>query len=275
MFMKNLFALIVVIILVTGCSQPQPETHQVEFGMYTSYNLFPETLKGQVKEVIEKSYFAVEKDEGYVKEMPLTVAARDTIGWTLDFKLVFDENGNMVESYNIDENDKVLEAWKISIQDNKMVEAELTQKDTLRTVSRLTYNEAGVLTKVENFRMPADTLAFYADIITDENGHSIEWHTHNWQGPRGKYMFTVNLEGKRTGYKYFNKDGEQTFEQQYTYNDKGHMIKQLIINREGKEFVSEYDYQSYDDHGNWTSYVAHSDGPVLITERTISYYEEE
>ena len=273
--MKNVFTLFVVIVLVTGCTQPQPEAQQVEFGMYTSYYLFPETLNGKVKEVIEKTYFAVEEDGAYQKDIPLTVEARDTIGWTLDFKLMFDENGNMVESYNIDENDKVLESWKVSVEDNKMIEAAFTKNDTLTTVSRMTYNEAGVLTKVENFRMPADTLAYYADVITDENGNTIEWHSHNWQVPAGKHMFTVNLEGKRTGYKFFNKEGEQTFEQQYTYNDKGHMIKQVMINREGKEFVSEYDYQAYDEHGNWTSYVAHTDGPALITERIISYYDEE
>ena len=83
--MKNVFVLFLVIILVTGCNQPLPEIHQVEIGLYTPYFLFPETLQGKVKSVIEKNYLAVEQDGKYIKDIPLTVGARDSIGWTTDF----------------------------------------------------------------------------------------------------------------------------------------------------------------------------------------------
>lgn len=273
--MKKLFTLFLVIILVTGCTPPAPETHQVEIGLYTSYFMFPETLNGKVKTVTEINYMAVEKDGKYVKDIPLTVKARDTIGWTPDFQLMYDESGNLLYSADIDENDKVLLNWDITIQENKMVKAELTREDTLRWVAKLTYNEVGVLTKVDQFRMPVDTLVNQFIIISDENGNFTEWQFQNSGGePTGKNMFTVNLEGKRTGYKYFNKDGEQTFEQQFTYNENGNMIKQVIIDKEGEKSVSDYTYNDTDEMGNWTSVLGIGEDQAIITERTITYYEE-
>ena len=273
--MKQLFTFFIVIILITGCNQTPPEIHQVEMGFYTPYFLFAETLNGKVKTIIEKSYMGVEKDGKYVKDIPLTVKARDSINWTTDFMLTYDEHGNLLYSVDIDENDKAINSWEISYQDHKMVKCELSSSDTLRVVAKLSYNEAGVLTMIQHFRMPVDTIAFQAVITSDENGNFTEWQFQNPAGENtGKYMFTVGLEGKRTGYTYFNKDGEQTFEQQYTYNENGDMIKQLLIDKERKKSVSEFEYEGFDEMGNWLLCSGNADEYMIITERTITYHEE-
>jgi hypothetical protein len=122
--------------------------------------------------------------------------------------------------------------------------------------------------------MPADTLAFQARILSDEHGHMTEWVYQNPEGEKtGNRIFALDPEGRRTGYKHYNKDGEQVFEQQYAYNEKGNMIRQLMIDREGKEYLSEYDYSGYDDRGNWTRLVADDQQHIIITERTITYHE--
>ena len=272
--MKNLIPVFLVILLITGCVQPQPETHQVEIGLFTPYYLFPEVLNGQVKEVYERSYLAIEEDGKIVKGDRLTVAARDTVGWTNDFHLMYAEDGNLLQADLIDENDELISRDKNTIEDGKVVQSEFFKNDTLRVISKLTYDENGVLTGMERIRMPEDTMIVKAMLLHDENGNFTEWHFHNPAGGlNGKYMFTVNQEGKRTGYTYLNIDGEKTFEQKFTYNENGFLMRQEIITKAGEVFVSEYEYE-YDDMGNWIKVIANTDDQMMVSERTIAYYEE-
>ena len=79
-------------------------------------------------------------------------------------------------------------------------------------------------------------------------------------------------KGKRTGFTYYNADGDKTFEQKYTF-ENGFMIKKEMIKREGEVSVSEYDYL-VDDTGNWVKTIGFSDELIIITERSITYFEE-
>ena len=50
--------------------------------------------------------------------------------------------------------------------------------------------------------------------------------------------------------------------------------KQILINREGKELVAEYEYE-YDDMVNWILCKGKtSEDPSIVGERTRRYYEE-
>ncbi len=273
--MKNLIPLlVVVIILATGCPQPEPEIHQVEIGLFTPYFAFPEILNGPVKEVAERNYLAIEEDGKYVKVDRLTVDARDTIDWTNDFRLTFDEKGILLQSELIDENDELIDTWKLTVQDSRIVKGEYFKEDTLRKYMKLFYNDDGKLTRLEQYRMPVDTLIWLNNIISDENGNFLEWQFHDANDePTNKFIFTVNQEDQRTGYKYYNAEGKVTSEQKYTYNDMGYLKKHVLINEKGEESVSEYEYV-YDDMNNWVKVTGNSDEHKIITERTITYYEE-
>lgn len=77
---------------------------------------------------------------------------------------------------------------------------------------------------VEQFRMPEDTLMWSARFTTDKNGNFQEWEYLNpGNEPAGKYIFTVNREGRRTGFKYYDGEGEMIFEQEYTCNGMGNL----------------------------------------------------
>jgi hypothetical protein len=273
--MKNLIPMLfVVMILATGCPQPEPEIHQVEIGLFTPYNFFPETLNGKVKTVIERNFLGVEQDGKIIKGERLTVAARDTIGWTNDFSLTYDEDGNLIESALIDENDEVIDSNQLTVEEGKIVKSVYTKNDTVRNYALLSYDEAGHLVKVEQFRMPADTLAWSAQLLSDDQGNFLEWRFMDYKGdPTTKYIFTVNQDGRRTGYTFYNKEGEKAFEQQYTYNDMGYMSRQVLIDKEGKEYVSEYEYE-YDEMNNWIKTIGKTSyGPTVVEERTITYFE--
>lgn len=272
--MKKFIPLLLVIFLITGCVQPQPETHQVEIGFFTPYLLFPETLNGQVKEVFEKNYFAVEQDGKLVKSERMTVASRDTFGWTNDFKLLYDESGNLLQSDLIDENDALINRNKQTVEDGKISESQFFKDDTLRRVTKLAYNEEGKLTGLENFRMPIDTLIVKGSFIYDENGNMVEWQIINPLDEMiSKYIFTVNQDGKRTGFSFYNKEGKKTFEQKFSYNDHGSLGRQELINANGESLVTEYEYE-YDDMGNWTKYTSRTGPTGVIAERAITYYQE-
>ncbi|MGC9343097.1 MAG: hypothetical protein ACP5E3_10375 [Bacteroidales bacterium] len=271
--MKKIITLFLLTLFVTSFVQSQSEKHQVVVGLFTPAYLAPETLNGQVKEIYERNYFANEKAGPMVKGDRLTITARDTIGWTRDFHVIYDEAGHLLLSEQVDENDKVINNSKLSYKGDKMEKAHYFQDDTLRSVTISVYDENG-MTKVMERWAPEDTLILKVKLVWDENGHVTGWHFHNSNGePTGKYVFTLDENGKRTGYKYYNKDGEKTFEQQYTYNDMGFMKKQVLINREGEKSVAEYEYK-YDDMGNWIlckgSTPHHAD---IIAERIITYYE--
>jgi hypothetical protein len=273
--MKKLITLLfVVIILATGCPQPEAEVHQVEIGLFTPYTMFPEILNGKVKEVIELNYLGLESEGKIMKGRRFTVADRDTIGWTNDFRLSYDENGNLLLSELIDENDKVISWDKQTLENGRIVRNDHGRNDTLRYYALLSYDEAGHLVKWEQFSLPADTLSWNAHFVCDDQGNFLEWHVMNSKGDMtSKYIFTVNQEGRRTGYTFYNKEGEKTFEQRYTYNEKGSLIKQVIIDKEGKEYVTDYELE-YDDMNNWIKVTGvSSEGPPVISERTITYYD--
>ncbi|HER08172.1 MAG TPA: hypothetical protein ENO20_04610 [Bacteroides sp.] len=274
--MKKIIPLLFVLaILAMGCPQQEPEVQQVEIGLYTPYWLFPDILSGKVKMVVERNYLAVEKDGEYVKGERLTVAARDSINWTNDLSMTFDDNGNLLQCDLIDENDELIDRTKLTLKDGQIIRGDYIRDDTLRSYMKMTYDEAGHLTGIDQFRMPGDTLMRSTLFTSDENGNFLEWQFFNPENePTGKYIFTVNQEGRRTGYQYYNAEGDITFEQEFTYNEKGCLEKQVMRYGEGEEDVSEYSYE-YDEMGNWVKVTGTSDlhGPI-ITERTITYFGE-
>jgi hypothetical protein len=272
--MKTLIPMLfVVMILATGCPQPEPEVRQTEIGLFTPYMFMPEIVFGNIKEIVEINYMGVEEDGKWIKGERLTVAARDTIAWTNDFRLTYDETGNLTESVLLDENDQVIDKTLLTVEEGKIVKAEYITKDTVRNYMLLTYNEASQLVKVDQFRMPADTLAWSTNMLVDDQGHFLEWQSNNYKGdPGNKYIFTVNLEGRRTGYTQYNKEGEKVHEEQFTYNEMGFLQKQVMISKEGEQTVSEYEYE-YDAQNNWIKVLGNSDTYMIITERSITYYE--
>lgn len=264
--------LFVVMILATGCPQPEPEVQQTEFSLFTPYVFFPEIFNGKVKEVIEKNYFGIEEEGKIIKGERLTVAARDSISWTNDFKVVYDEAGNVLKTVLLDENDEVIAKSKSTVVDGHVIKSEVMRDDTLRAYTLVTYDETGQAIRFERFSLPADTLIWSTKLLSDEQGNFKEWHWSDWSGAdNGKHIFTVNQEGRRTGFKFYNKDGEVAIEQAFTYNEMGFLTKQVITTEE-EELVTEYEYE-HDDMNNWIKTVATSDDQIIVAERTYTYFE--
>ena len=274
--MKNLVTfLLMLAFIAVGCQQPEPEIHTVDVGFFTPYALYPETLNGKIKQLTERNYLAVEKDGNVIKDERLNKESRDSLSWTRDFRLSYNEDGMMTKLEYLDENDKTTSMDEITLKDKNIISGNYTHLDTLRHIFRVSYDEDGRISNYEMFQLPQDSLSWFAKIFYDDNGNHKEWVMFNAQGDQtGKFVFSINPEGRRSGYKFFNKEDSLSFEQQFTYNEQGVLQKQVLINKKREKSISEYEYK-YDDHGNWIRGEAKSsDGKRIITERDIVYYQE-
>ena len=60
--MKKLSILFIIVCIASGCATEEVKTYSTTVGLFTPYVMFPETLQGQVKSIIEKNYFAKEEE---------------------------------------------------------------------------------------------------------------------------------------------------------------------------------------------------------------------
>ena len=270
--MKILSFLIAIIFLLTGCAPSEKPVYTTEVGLFTPYSYFPEILNGKVKKIIEKSYLTKMVGEETVADRQLTQGDRDSIGWTNDFVLTFNEDGNVVKCDEIDENGKVLGSTVTTIENAEVIKAEYYKSDSLSGYQEIEYDTLGRLVKVEFFS-PDDSLKSVQLIETDENGNIITVLINTPDANlKSKFQASYDENNKRKGYKFFDPEGNQTFEQKYTFNDHGFLETQQIINKEGEESMTSYTFK-YDDKGNWIECVGSNDENRILSTREIEYYE--
>ncbi len=140
--MKNLVTfLLMLAFIAVGCQQPEPEIHTVDVGFFTPYALYPETLNGKIKQLTERNYLAVEKDGNVIKDERLNKESRDSLSWTRDFRLSYNEDGMMTKLEYLDENDKTTSMDEITLKDKNIISGNYTHLDTLRHIFRVSYDE--------------------------------------------------------------------------------------------------------------------------------------
>jgi hypothetical protein len=270
--MKKFKSLVLLLILFAGCVSTEKPIDKTEIGMFTPYAFNPEVLNGKVKMITEKNYLAKELDGKIVADRPLTLKDRDSIGWTNDFIVTYNEDGLLIQCDEIDENGKVLYSAKTSIEDKTIIKCEYYKNDTLKEIQKIQHDTTGWVVKVEGYS-PQDSLKSIMDVKNDEKGNIISVIFKNSMNEiSSKFESAYNENNKRTGYKFFDPQGNKTFEQKYSYNDQGFMEKQVIINKEGKESESLYTY-TYEENGNWIECIGNEGKNKIIAKRTIEYYK--
>lgn len=274
--MKKLSILFILVFIASGCATEEEKTYTTTVGIYTPYVMFPETLQGQVKSIYETNYFAEEVDGEIIQGDRLTIEARDTIKWTKDFKVMYNELGLVTMSKILDENDKVLYYDETIIEEDKIVQANEFKDDTLRVKNHIMYDENNHMKKIKRMRMPEDTLINKIEMKCDSTGLLIAFKFINADGEKGyAYKYTFDETGVNTGYIVKNPEGEQTLECTLERNEKG-FLTMSKFSSEKSESITHYTYEAHDDMGNWTKCVAKGDdGKIIIEERAITYYGDE
>ncbi|MCY1721132.1 hypothetical protein OU798_12310 [Prolixibacteraceae bacterium Z1-6] len=254
-----------------ACSQEKPIEKTI-VGMFTPYTYFPEVLNGKLMEVTETNFFPIEKEGKIETGIPLSIAARDSINWTNDFKVQFNASGLAEKSITLGDNGEILGSWEISSDDNFYTSAQRLRQDSITIKETISKVENGTY-KIELFDPLTDTLRNYLLIqLNDDNTYlNLQWYNVKGE-PTFRYDYQYDEEGEFSGYTFSRADtvrGGMNF----TRNDQGFMKDQEVYNTDrGTSETTSYEYE-YDTTGNWTKCVAYQNQkPYMVALREYKYY---
>jgi len=213
-------------------------------------------LKGKVKNIVESNYAAVDKLGKIAKgdEYP------PSFGFSNSVITTYDSAGNVIIgeyyaiqifSYRYDDYGNRIENNNYSIEDSTLVMKIVYQNDIAgNAIEEHVYSdEYSDVYHVKALRLSTKSTHLY-----DEHGNTIETN---------RYDEKDNLVSKTT----------------YEY-DKQNRIVKIVVHNAGRgqpyEDIEAYSYSKFDSKGNWverTTYYGKAREPVIVTERTIEYYE--
>ena len=251
-FMKKIsFFCILAFLFIAGCTQKKPIEKTI-LGMGTDYWLYPETLKGKVKEVKEQNYWAIEKDGKMTKGDLMTWKDLDSIGSTKNFVAYFDTAGVLTRIDRLDDDNSIRYSSIGIFENGRCIRMENKLKDSTYSYQILEYDNLGYFIGGSYYRPINDTLLSKAVLTHDGKGNYTKIESFNPKNERTSLRtLTLNNEGKVIDVKFFNKNDSLMANYINTYDDKGFIIRtQSII--ENPRSTSTWDMKNlaYDDHGN-------------------------
>ncbi len=269
--MKTIILVFCIAILCVNCSVDQPVEKTV-VGLYTPYAAFPEKVNKKVKEIREINFWPVEKNGKIEAGLRLTEAARDTVNWTGNFSVQFNESGLAEKVIEFDENEKTLAIWEITNESGFHRSAKRLENDTvvyLQEIRKL--NDGTYRTEVTDAQN--DTLLYSAVMELDENNNYKNYQFFSSKGePRSKWEYSYDASNHITGYTVTRNDTLRSG-MNFTFNDKGFIETQETYNKLNEtSALYRYEYE-YDNEGNWIKNIAILDGkPFMVAIREYTYY---
>lgn len=263
------------ILVFAGCADQKPEGTTL-LGMGTDYVLYPEILKGRVREVSETNYWAIEKDGNITKGDPATWSDLDSIGSTKNFVAKFDSTGVLTYFANTDEKSVERNSTRFIIENGKCVKWEFNVNDSAYAYLVTEYNESGKLSGGTVFRPLVDTVLNKYIIRYDDKGNYSQFDYINSRNQKtGTQVLSVDEIGRVTSVKFYNRNDtlRQTFT--HTYNEKGFLEKQVtLIEKPQTTITWELNDLKLDEKGNRLIYycVVDSGKFRLYSERAYIYY---
>jgi len=273
--MKKLIFFVVLILLAAAACKEKKPAEFTRLGFYTPYQGYMEKLNGRVESVTEKAYWAMPEGDTYVKGTKITRKEFDSIGYTYDFKAVFDADGDLVSSTTFDENDRVIDSWRLYKANNLYTGSEYTMDDTLRFRQVITCDDEGNPVLYEGYNEPVDTLAQKIEIKGSFINDTLTVQYYNYKGEAGsEYLFIFNDQGLLTLLDYYRKDGTHWSSQTYNYNENGFQAEYTALDKDNKVTSKTYSTYEYDARGNWIKVICKDDrGFAIISERVYTYFE--
>lgn len=256
-----------------GCtSAPEPEPI-TKLGWFTNSAWSPEFLNGQVKSIVQKTYWVTEENGEYIQGAHLTLKDLDSLGWVYDLALEFDPVGMVTVSQRLDDDGNVISYEEIHIEEGKYMETKIVKDDTARTYMKFSHDEAGNFVHLEQFRLPEDTLFNSYDFKFDENGNWTGGQWSNYLGEPGwSHKFEHTDAGLVVANNNSNPDGKTSWNK-LTYDENGFQVKWEGMSADSTIMDVTSKYPKIDDKGNWLVLVSIEKGEVVgMDVRTIEYY---
>ena len=272
--MKRLFLFTAALAFLFACTTEQAPEPITKAHLFTNNTLAPEILKGQVKSYELRAYWVTEENGEYIQGAPITHKERDSIGWADDCIVYFDENGMAKKTENLGDDDVVLSYMKTYIEDKVYVKAEFFEKDTLRSLWKISHDDAGNIMKMEQRRMPEDTLVNTYGFTYDEKGNLISGYWTNYLGEKGwSNTFELNEAGLVLLNENTNPSGEKASWNKYSYDENGFMVKWDALRSDSSTIEIVEKYTKVDEKGNWLVMITIDKGELIgMDVRTIEYY---
>jgi hypothetical protein len=272
--MKKLVYLFLVIVFVAGCKNKK-EVVFTEIGLFTPYQTNVERLKGKVEKVIEINYWAVPDGESFKKGEKMTKKELDSLNYTGDYEATFDQVGDLVSCAIMDENKKVVDKWELIKENNILVRANHTFKDTLRNYRKFTCDNNGDIIEHASFRAGVDTLIERWVVERNPGGDTIIYNIFNNKGEQTyKVLFLYNDLKQFTGYQGYDKDGNYNGGNEIRYDNLGSASALVFYNKDKVSSVENTYVNEYDSRGNWIKQICKDKkGFAIIGVREYKYFE--
>ena len=273
--MKKLVYLFLVIVFVAaGCKNKQQSDFTI-IGEFTPYQSNMEKLTGKVEKVTETNYWAVPDGESFKKGAKITKKQLDSLMYTSDFEVTYDIAGNLLSCSAIDENKKIVNKWELTRENNILIRADFTSKDTLRSYQKLTCDKNGDIIESVSYKAVVDTLLERMVAERSTKGDTVIYKVFNYKGEQiSKYILFYNDLKQFLGYQGYDKDGNYSGGDESKYDDQG-KLSQLIFYNKDKIPSSENSFvNEYDSKGNWVNQICKDKkGFAIIGERVYKYFE--
>lgn len=272
--MKKVILFAALVVLAAACKEKKPAEF-TRLGFYTPYQGYLEKLNGKVESVAEKAYWATPESDTYVKGAKITRLEFDSIGYTYDFKAIFDADGDLVSSTTFDENGRVIDVWYLTKVNNLYAKSEYVYDDTVRFRQVITCDEEGNPVLYEGYNMPADTLAQKIEVKGSYLNDTLTAQYYNPKGEAGsKYLFMFNDQGLLTQWEYYRKDGIMWSNQVINYNEKGFESEYTSLDKDKNVSGRTNTTYEYDQMGNWIKSTTRDErGFAVISERIYTYFD--
>jgi len=273
--MKRIIILLALVLFAAAACKEKKPADFTRLGFYTQYQTYMEKLNGKVESVAEKGYWAIPEGDTYVKGARITKKELDSIGFTYDYKAVFDADGDLVSSITLDENDKVIDTWRLSKVNNLLARSEYISNDTVRYRQVITCDAEGNPVLYEGYNAIADTLTQKIEVegsfINDTT--IVKYFNHKGE-PGTKILIMFNDLGLLTHVEYYGKDGMPGSSFSFVYNDKGFQSEATFLDKDKNVAGKTYSTYEYDEMGNWIKNTCKDDkGFTVIAERVYTYFE--
>lgn len=107
------------------------------------------------------------------------------------------------------------------------------------------YNEKNQLIEEKAFA-DKEELIYWSKCIYDEAGNLVKEISLSEDGkPDGEYQFLLFNSGQREGYIFKSKDSNYKREYEYTFNERGHWIRQVVMNDGEPRYIYERNIEYY------------------------------
>ncbi len=273
--MKRLIFLLALVLSAAASCQEKKPADFTRLGDFTPYQTYMEKLNGKVETVTEKGYWAIPEGDTYIKGARITRKELDSLGYTYDYKAIFDIDGDLVSCTTNDENGAVINTWRLSKVNNVLASAELTSMDTVRYRVDLTCDEDGNPILFEGFNAVADTLVQKVELKGSEVSDTLLVQYYDNRGePKGKALQIFNEVGLLTDSWNIGKDGTPGTSYTLIYNDKGFQSEATFLDKDKNVAGKTYSTYEYDKMGNWIKVTCKDQkGFAVISERVYTYFK--